>query len=219
VFLTRSRRFDSESRAIEPPFLPTSSLPPLSPSQAGHLLGHIERVVPIAAETLLTVAHAPPRFPERRVSLLWGSASVALAGISCRTLSASILLVHPLRHSKTLLVLRHACPLCPIPLYLLPSFPPLARDQLSEVGPISQDLSRISLTSHAPFSGQPDGDTASLTLTTDRSMWHTLPPSPLAKRTKLAKLSSSANVLSKRLPRHHHPQVFWFRRQTAPYLW
>lgn len=57
------------------------------------------------------------------------------------------------------------------------------------------------------LSGQPDGDMAYLIPTTDPSMWHTLPPSPPAKRTKLAKISTCANVLLKRLPLHHHPRA------------
>jgi len=128
---------------------------------------------------------------------------------SCRTLSASILLVHPLRPSKALLVLRHVPPLRPLPSYLLPSFPSLARDQLPEVSPVSQ-IYRVffSLISPPPpLSGQHDGDMASPTLIIDRSMLHTLPPSPPAKRTKLAKISNSVNVLLKRLPPHRHPRA------------
>ena len=64
---------------------------------------------------------------------------------SCRTLSATILLVHPLWRNETLLVLRHVSTLCFLPSYLLPSFPSLARDQLSKVSQICLDLSRTFL--------------------------------------------------------------------------
>ena len=49
-----------------------------SPSSPGHSLGTLS-VYPLQLETLSTVAHAPPCFPERRVSLLLGNTSVALA--------------------------------------------------------------------------------------------------------------------------------------------
>lgn len=62
---------------------------------------------------------------------------------SCRTLSASILLVHPPRRSEALVVLSHVPPLRPLPSDLLPSLPPLAGDQLSKVGPFSKDSSRV----------------------------------------------------------------------------
>ena len=47
---------------------------------------------------------------------------------SCRTLSASILLVHSLRRGKAFPVLPHVSSLRPLPSYLLSSLPPLAGD-------------------------------------------------------------------------------------------
>ena len=51
-----------------------------SSSPPGRSLGMLN-VHPLQTETLLTVVHARTRFPERRVSLLWGNISVALVWI------------------------------------------------------------------------------------------------------------------------------------------